>query len=120
MKVGDKLVCKKDKWEVIDWYPDGDEKYGWTILKGKYYVVTERIERMDLVGCLWGISSEIDVVPGQIYSETEIEEYFYSDKELRKLKLDNLRAKLIEGEQSGFYEGSREDLLKEIKSRYEI
>jgi len=89
-KVDDRLLCKKDKWDIIDWYPDGDEKYGHVILKGKFYVVAEKIEKMDLYQTFWCITSELDVIPRQIYSEKEIEEYFYTLKELRKLKLNEL------------------------------
>lgn len=91
MKVGDKLLCKKDKWDVIDWYPDGDEKLGYIILKGKFYVVTYLIQKMDLYKDLWEITSELYVIPEQVYSEEEIEEYFYTEKEVRKLKLDKLK-----------------------------
>ena len=90
MNAGDKLLCKRDRWDVIDWYPDGDEIYGFILLKNKYYTVNYKVEKMDLYHPLWSITSELDVVPEQVYSNEEIEEYFYADKELRKIKLKKL------------------------------
>ena len=91
MKVGDKLLCKASKWEVIDWDNDGKEIYGYSIIEGKYYFVEEKIIKMDSYNPRWGITSELDVLFDQVFSEEELSRYFYTEKEVRKLKLDEIK-----------------------------
>ncbi len=91
MKVGDKLLCKRDKWGVIDWDSNGGiEKWGDIILKGKYYVVDGEVIKLDLYKSHWSITSELEVIPTQIYSYYAIDKYFYTKKEIRKMKLDKI------------------------------
>ena len=74
LKVGDKLLCKKDD---IDFY-ESPKNY-----KDEYYTIVEIDDTFCAVGNLGYFKNK--------YSDWYIWKYFYTPQEMRKLKLERLK-----------------------------
>jgi len=96
LKVGDKLLCKFDYF-YDDWAEGYFNENIFTV--GKYYTVMEIVNHSVIDACIILIKDNTGLPHPFKYEENSKDDmgyiwnYFYRDKELRKLKLDELEGR---------------------------